>query len=200
MRTSTFLLFACALAALAAASADNTHNSQCLSASVSAGAGLCKGKTHTLSGCGPATMTQAEVNKVVADAGVSECVCVCTFVCVVCVCVCVCVCVTRERARDRERERESARACNRYVRTCAAESCGCDDGARLNKPCGCPRKAGDPRPTVCVHAQPTVRDAHLSVSEHGVARGLTHGRSDASVTCSLSSLHRGRCSTPKPAK
>ena len=72
MRTSTFLLFACALAALAAASADNTHNSQCLSASVSAGAGLCKGKTHKLSGCGPATMTQAEVNKLVADAGVSE--------------------------------------------------------------------------------------------------------------------------------
>ena len=71
MRTSTFLLFACALAALAAAM-DNTHNSQCLSASVSAGGGRCKGKTHKLSGCGPATMTQAEVNKLVADAGVSE--------------------------------------------------------------------------------------------------------------------------------
>jgi len=71
MRTSTFLLFACALAALAAASAQD-DNTKCLSASVSAGAGLCKGKTHKLTGCGPATMTQAEVNKVVADAGVSE--------------------------------------------------------------------------------------------------------------------------------
>ena len=55
----TFLLFVCALAAVSA------QDTKCVSGTMSASAGLCKGMTRSASACTAATVTQTDI-----DAGI----------------------------------------------------------------------------------------------------------------------------------
>jgi hypothetical protein len=52
----TFLLFVCALAAVSA------QSTKCVSGTMSAAAGLCKGMTRSVSGCAAATITQTDID------------------------------------------------------------------------------------------------------------------------------------------
>jgi hypothetical protein len=55
----TFLLFVCALAAV---SAQEIRDTKCVSGTMSAAAGLCKGMTRSFSGCAGATITQTDID------------------------------------------------------------------------------------------------------------------------------------------
>ena len=52
----TFLLFVCALAAVSA------QDTKCVSGTMSAAAGLCKGMTRSAAGCVAATTTQTDID------------------------------------------------------------------------------------------------------------------------------------------
>ena len=63
----TFLLFVCALAAVSA------QETTCVSGTVSAAAGLCKGMTRSVSGCAEATTTQTDIDAAMKEVRENRC-------------------------------------------------------------------------------------------------------------------------------